>query len=114
MPDQAQEDALKGYREILPPNVSAGEATEAYKEVDDVAYAISRLPLGAPRALKVICVGAGFSGLAFAREVEIGNLPNVSLTVYEKNASVGGTWYENRYPGYLISTPIKLSMDYEC
>jgi cation diffusion facilitator CzcD-associated flavoprotein CzcO len=40
--------------------------------------------------------------LAFAREVEEGNLPNVSLTVYEKNASVGGTWYENRYPGYVI------------
>ncbi|KAJ5307478.1 hypothetical protein N7476_008134 [Penicillium atrosanguineum] len=106
MPDQAKEDALKGYREILPPNVSLGEATEAYKEVDDVAYAISRLPLGAPRALKVICVGAGFSGLAFAREVELGNLPNVSLTVYEKNASVGGTWYENRYPGCACDIPI--------
>lgn len=104
MSQQAQEDALKAYREILSPSVSPGEATEIYNGVDDIAYAISRLPLGAPRALKVLCVGAGFSGLAFAREVELGKLPNVSLTVYEKNASVGGTWYENRYPGYVIST----------
>jgi hypothetical protein len=100
MPRQAQEDVLKSYAESLPPNVSQGEATEFYNGLDEIAYAISRLPLGTPRALKVICVGAGFSGLAFAREVELGNLTNVKLTVYEKNASVGGTWYENRYPGY--------------
>lgn len=104
MIEQAQEDALKNYREILPPNVSPGEATEPYKGLNEVAYSISRLPLGTARALKVICVGAGFSGLAFAREVELGNLPNVSLTVYEKNASVGGTWYENRYPGCVTFT----------
>jgi hypothetical protein len=24
---------------------------------------------------------------------------NVELAVYEKNAEIGGTWYENRYPG---------------
>lgn len=99
MSEKAQEDALRTYREILPPSVSPGEATKFYNGVDEIAYAISRLPLGAPRALKVLCVGAGFSGLAFAREVELGHLPNVTLTVYEKNASVGGTWYENRYPG---------------
>lgn len=105
MSEQAQAEALKAFEETLPSNVSPGEATEAYNGVDNIAYAISRLPLGAPRAVKVICVGAGFSGLAFAREVERGHLPNVSLTVYEKNASVGGTWYENRYPGYVSCAP---------
>ncbi|KAJ5639987.1 uncharacterized protein N7484_007849 [Penicillium longicatenatum] len=106
MPRQAQEDVLKSYAESLPPNVSQGEATEFYNGLDEIAYAISRLPLGTPRALKVICVGAGFSGLAFAREVELGNLTNVKLTVYEKNASVGGTWYENRYPGCACDIPV--------
>ena len=76
-----------------------GEATDSYKSRDDVAYTLSRLPLGLRRPLKIICAGAGFSGLALAREVETKRLQNVSLTVYEKNASVGGTWYENRYPG---------------
>jgi cation diffusion facilitator CzcD-associated flavoprotein CzcO len=23
----------------------------------------------------------------------------IDLVIYEKNADVGGTWYENRYPG---------------
>lgn len=105
MSEQARVEALKAFNQILPSSVSPGEATEAYNGVDNIAYNISRLPLGAPRALKVICVGAGFSGLAFAREVERGHLPNVSLTVYEKNASVGGTWYENRYPGYVRLLP---------
>lgn len=80
-----------------------GEATEAYKGRDEVAYALSRVPLGTRRPIKVIVVGAGFSGLAMAREVETGHLQQVDLTVYEKNASVGGTWYENRYPGYAIA-----------
>lgn len=108
MATQARKNALESYGKLLSPQVGLGEATEPYKGVDDVAYAISRLPLGSPREMKVICVGAGFSGLAFAREVELGNLPNVTLTVYEKNASVGGTWYENRYPGYVGSAPLKV------
>ncbi|KAJ5717726.1 hypothetical protein N7488_003372 [Penicillium malachiteum] len=103
---QARKNALDSYAKLLSPQVEAGEATEPYKGVDDVAYAISRLPLGSPRELKVICVGAGFSGLAFAREVELGNLPNVTLKIYEKNDSVGGTWYENRYPGCACDIPI--------
>lgn len=114
MAGQARKNALKYFEKCLSPDVKKGEATERYNGIDDVAYAISRLPLGSPRELKVICVGAGFSGLAFAREVELGNLPNVNLTVYEKNASVGGTWYENRYPGYffLLSTKVSSTWAY--
>ena len=41
-----------------------GEATEPYKGRDEVAYALSRVPLGSRRPIKVIVVGAGFSGLA--------------------------------------------------
>ena len=25
-------------------------------------------------------------------------IPNVDLTIYEKSAGIGGTWYNNRYP----------------
>jgi hypothetical protein len=98
----ARQEALRNYQSILPQAPpKRGETTEGYKEIDEIAYELSRLPLGTSRPLKVIVVGAGFSGLAFAREVETGQLPNVDLTVYEKNGSVGGTWYENRYPGYV-------------
>lgn len=100
MSSPARQDALRNYQSVLPQAPpERGEATEEYKGIDEIAYQLSRLPLGTSRPLKAIVVGAGFSGLAFAREVETGQLPNVNLTVYEKNASVGGTWYENRYPG---------------
>ena len=33
------------------------------------------------------------SGFRFPQKI-----PNVELTVYEKSAGVGGTWYNNRFP----------------
>jgi len=29
----------------------------------------------------------------------------VTLTIYEKNAGIGGTWWENRYPGVACDIP---------
>ena len=44
----------------------------------------------------VTVIGGGMSGvLAAIRLKEAG----INFTVIEKNAGVGGTWYENRYPG---------------
>lgn len=75
-------------------------ATEAYKGRDDLAYAMSKVPMLTPRPLKIVCMGAGFGGIALARSVQVGEMPGVDLTIYEKDAGIGGTWYENRYPGY--------------
>jgi cation diffusion facilitator CzcD-associated flavoprotein CzcO len=47
------------------------------------------------RKVKVICVGAGFSGVCTAIRFPQ-KIPNLSLTIYEKNADLGGTWFENR------------------
>jgi hypothetical protein len=115
----AAHEALQKFKEALPGKPAIGEATEAYRDSDEIAYAISRLPLGTRRAVKVIVCGAGFSGLAFAREVETEILKNVSLTVYEKNASVGGTWYENRYPGcasvslHSLKPPLQFNLNFQ-
>lgn len=46
--------------------------------------------------MKMICVGAGASGISLAKFAR--DLKNVDLVIYEKNADVGGTWMENRYP----------------
>jgi len=47
------------------------------------------------RRIKVICIGAGFSGiLAGIRFPQ--RIANLDLTIYEKNPEVGGTWYENK------------------
>lgn len=59
-------------------------------------YEITEAPLGTPRKLRVITIGAGASGLNLARQIEA-HMDNVEHVVYEKNTDVGGTWFENRY-----------------
>ncbi|CAK7206200.1 hypothetical protein SEUCBS139899_008986 [Sporothrix eucalyptigena] len=68
---------------------------------------INEQPLYKPRKLRVVCVGAGYSGLMLAYKYKY-QMPMDSfldLTIYEKNADVGGTWYENRYPGVACDVP---------
>lgn len=48
------------------------------------------------QAFRVLVIGGGESGLLAAIRLEEAGIP---YTVIEKNASVGGTWYENTYPG---------------
>ena len=50
------------------------------------------------RHVRIICVGAGASGLLFAYKLQR-SFSNFDLTIYEKNEEVGGTWWENKYPG---------------
>jgi Predicted flavoprotein involved in K+ transport len=58
-------------------------------------------PVYRPRKLRVVCIGAGFSGLTLAYEWKhhLQMEDYIDLMIYEKNADVGGTWFENRYPG---------------
>ncbi|KAL5590061.1 hypothetical protein FOVSG1_011928 [Fusarium oxysporum f. sp. vasinfectum] len=57
-----------------------------------------------PRPMRVICIGAGISGIAAAYKAQR-QLTNVDLVIYEKNEDVGGTWLENRYPGCACDIP---------
>lgn len=50
----------------------------------------------------VVVIGAGMSGLCAAIRLRQIGIP---FTVLEKNADVGGTWLENRYPGCGVDTP---------
>lgn len=55
-------------------------------------------PIHTERHVRIICVGAGASGLLFAYKLQR-SFSNFSLVIYEKNEEVGGTWWENKYPG---------------
>lgn len=54
------------------------------------------------KAFKVVVIGAGFSGLDMAAKLKDAGL---DFVVIEKNEEVGGTWFENSYPGCAVDTP---------
>ena len=58
--------------------------------------------IDAVRPFNVVIVGAGMSGLVAAHRLQQAGVPFV---VIEKNADVGGTWFENRYPGCRVDVP---------
>jgi 4-hydroxyacetophenone monooxygenase len=55
-----------------------------------------QVPAAAREQFHVLVIGAGMSGLLQALRLKEAGIP---FTVVEKNDSVGGTWYENNYPG---------------
>ena len=62
----------------------------------------------APQRLEdfsVTVIGAGMGGLNAAIQLKRAGIP---FTVIEKNDGIGGTWYENRYPGARVDTPSRL------
>lgn len=50
------------------------------------------------RTLKVVCIGAGASGLLIAYKLQK-HFSKLDLRVFEKNSDITGTWFENQYPG---------------
>ncbi|KIW83605.1 hypothetical protein Z517_02851 [Fonsecaea pedrosoi CBS 271.37] len=70
----------------------------------DKVVGLPDAPIHAERHIKVICIGAGASGLLFAYKLQR-SFYNFDLTIYEKNEDIAGTWYENRYPGCACDIP---------
>lgn len=64
----------------------------------DPSYTIKEEPIGTRRPIRVVCMGAGYSGLMmaimFSQKMQG---KNAELVVYERNEDLGGTWLLNRY-----------------
>lgn len=59
----------------------------------------------APEGFTALIVGAGAAGICAAvKFAERG----ITYRIIEKNHSIGGTWFENRYPGTGVDTPSHL------
>lgn len=67
-------------------------------------------PILTQRKLRIVCIGAGYSGLTFAHKIqhEYKLEDQIDLAIYEKNPEVGGTWYENKYPGAACDIPSRM------
>ncbi|MFI5623293.1 flavin-containing monooxygenase [Nocardioides sp. NPDC051685] len=63
------------------------------------------VPHPLPEGFEVLIIGAGLSGIALAIKLKGAGVP---FTVIEKNHEIGGTWWENVYPGCGVDTPSHL------
>jgi 4-hydroxyacetophenone monooxygenase len=67
---------------------------ELDSSLDDPRAPKWRMPEGTP--FLAVIIGAGMSGILAAIRLQQAGVPFV---IVEKNADVGGTWFENTYPG---------------
>lgn len=80
---------------------------ESMPLIDEPLYTdadVPQYPQCTPQRTRIIHVGAGAAGLLFAHKVDK-TLQNFELVCYEKNPTIGGTWYENKYPGCACDIP---------
>jgi cation diffusion facilitator CzcD-associated flavoprotein CzcO len=57
-------------------------------------------------SIDVLIVGAGFSGLGMG--IQLRKAGMLSFLIIEKSSEIGGTWWENRYPGCACDIPSHL------
>lgn len=67
-------------------------------------YLINEKPLGTAKHVRIVGIGAGAGGINMVRTLRK-HLTDYELVFYEKNDKVGGTWFENRYPGCRCDVP---------
>lgn len=89
------------------PSCINGTATEINGQ-HDFNIPLRHVPAYSARRLRVVTIGAGFSGMMFAHKIryehpEIGEI--VDHVIYEGRPQVGGTWLVNNYPGLKCDVP---------
>jgi 4-hydroxyacetophenone monooxygenase len=87
-------DALDDYGEMLLEELDTEDRLRAprWRQAD----------LDPGSTLAVAVIGAGMSGLLMAHRLQ---QAGVEVTIFEKNTDVGGTWFENVYPGCRVDVP---------
>lgn len=59
--------------------------------------------MSARRRLRVGIIGSGFGGIALA--VKLKAKTDADFVIFEQDGGVGGTWWQNRYPGCEVDIP---------
>jgi 4-hydroxyacetophenone monooxygenase len=101
-PRMPSDDFLRAILKWISPDSDVEPYLPLVKEELSVGADDLRAPswrkeqLAPGREFRVAIIGAGMSGLLAAYRLQQAGVPCV---VFEKNGEVGGTWYENSYPG---------------
>jgi len=100
-----QDDITTGRWHVFP--LHAGTLPSADAAIGRLArFAVPHLEAATPprvRTHEVVVLGAGMSGLCMLRTLKHGGLHDV--VAFEKTPGLGGTWWDNRYPGAQVDVP---------
>ncbi|KAL6234087.1 hypothetical protein BDW75DRAFT_251673 [Aspergillus navahoensis] len=81
----------------------SGDSSDSFAE-STKGCAIEERAVDHARPLRVIIIGSGISGILASIRFRQ-RIKNLDLCVYEKNEEIGGTWFENKYPGCACDIP---------
>jgi len=90
-------DALVAHRDAGAPREEL-----ALEGADHRAPSWTKATIAPDQPWRVAVIGAGMSGLLAAHRLR---QAGVDVTILEKDSDVGGTWYENTYPGCRVDVP---------
>ncbi len=89
--------------EVGPDYAAFLEAELAMNEVDPYAApGLAEIPAELRANFRVVIVGAGMSGLLAGIRLKEAGIP---FLILERHSNVGGTWYQNTYPGCRVDSP---------
>ena len=78
-------------------------ADEAIARLASFAHAQLALPVSGASEHEVVILGAGMSGLCMAIQLQRAGIHN--FVILEKQPGLGGTWWDNTYPGAHVDVP---------
>ncbi len=85
------------YAAFLESELAMNDAVDPY-----AAPGLDALPASVRAGFRVLIIGAGMSGLLAGIRLKEAGIP---FTILERHANVGGTWYQNTYPGCRVDSP---------
>ncbi|KKK14524.1 hypothetical protein P175DRAFT_0534625 [Aspergillus ochraceoroseus IBT 24754] len=81
-----------------------GTKAPARKARTSGPWAVEERSIDSSRPIRVVVIGSGISGIISSIRLRQ-RVSKLEICVYEKNADIGGTWLENRYPGCACDIP---------
>ncbi|RDW85260.1 flavin-binding monooxygenase-like protein [Coleophoma cylindrospora] len=85
-------------------NIISVASSEIPLEPSSTAFELEDHPIDEIHPVKVAVIGAGLSGITAGALIPA-KVPGVNLQIFEKNPDVGGTWFENAFPGVRCDIP---------
>src|SRR5260370_28408123 len=90
----------------VPPHSRCARGTEQGSDDSCMTEPSAPSANSAVTNVDVLIVGAGFSGLCMA--IKLLEAGMKSFLIIQKNDDIGGTWWDNRYPGCSCDIPSPL------